>query len=81
MQVPGFLWTAVLALIPLLIQWIGGDYFAGQAWVPWAIVVLGFIAKAIELYRLQVAPQQQQFESFTERAESNSTKVKRFLLG
>ena len=49
MQVPGFLWTAVLALIPLLIQWIGGDYFAGRAGT-WAIVVLGFLAKAIELY-------------------------------
>jgi uncharacterized membrane protein len=81
MQIPGFLWTALLALIPLLIQWLGGDYFTGQAWVPWLIVILGFIAKAIELYRLQVAPQQQQFESFTERDETNSTKVKRFLLG
>ena len=78
MQVPGFLWTAVLALIPLLITWIGGDYFAGQAWVPWAIVVLGFVAKAIELYRVSRKPAAG-FEAYEDVPKS--LRAKRFLLG
>ena len=44
MRVPGFLWTAILALIPLLIEWLGGDYFTGQQWVPWVVIALGFVA-------------------------------------
>lgn len=53
MKIPGFLWTALLALIPLLIQWLGGDYFTGQSWAPWVIMALGFVAKAVEMWRQQ----------------------------
>jgi hypothetical protein len=75
MKVPGFLWTAVLALIPLLIQWLEGDYFSGQTWVSIAVLVLGFTAKAIELYLAQ--KRAVGFESFT----APESRVKRFLVG
>lgn len=51
--VPGFVWTAILALIPLLIEWLQGDYFGAQGWVSVTIIVLGFVAKLIEVYRMQ----------------------------
>lgn len=51
-RVPGFIWLAVLALIPLLIQWLNGEYFAGQAWVSFVIVTLGFIGNLIKAYQL-----------------------------
>jgi hypothetical protein len=76
MKVPGFLWTAVLALIPLLIQWLEGDYFTGQTWVSIAVLVLGFAAKAIELYLAQ--KRAVGYESFGGAPES---RVKRFLVG
>lgn len=76
MKIPGFLWTAVLALIPLLIQWLEGDYFTGQTWVSIAVLVLGFAAKAIELYLAQ--KRAVGYESFGGVPES---RVKRFLVG
>jgi len=76
MKIPGFLWTAVLALIPLLIQWLEGDYFTGQTWVSIAVLVLGFAAKAIELYLAQ--KRAVGYESFGGAPES---RVKRFLVG
>lgn len=76
MKVPGFLWTAVLALIPLLIQWLEGDYFSGQTWVSIAVLVLGFAGKAIELYLAQ--KRAVGYESFGGAPES---RVKRFLVG
>ena len=57
MQIPAFVWTALLALIPLLVNWLGGDYFGGQGWVAWAVLALGGLAKAIALYREQDARQ------------------------
>lgn len=50
-RVPGFIWVAILALIPLLIQWLNGEYFAGQAWVSFAAIALSFIASLIKAYR------------------------------
>lgn len=76
MKIPGFLWTAVLALIPLLIQWLEGDYFTEQTWVSIAVLVLGFAAKAIELYLAQ--KRAVGYESFGGAPES---RVKRFLVG
>lgn len=76
MKVPGFLWTAVLALIPLIVEWLQGDYFTGQTWVSIAVLVLGFAAKAIELYLAQ--KRAVGYESFGSVPES---RVKRFLLG
>jgi len=81
MQVPGFLWTALLALIPLLIQWLGGDYFAGQQWVPWAVVALGFIAKLVELYGRGQTPAPAQMREAAPGGAAPASKVWRFLLG
>lgn len=77
MQVPGFLWTAILALLPLIITWLGGDYFAEQAWVPWVVLVLGFVAKAIEQARADggATPRLRVV------GEGDSSKLRRFLLG
>lgn len=47
---PGFIWVAILAIIPLLIQWINGEYFAGQAWVSFAAIALSFVAGLIKAY-------------------------------
>ncbi len=74
MQIPGFVWTAVLALIPLLVQWLMGDYFAGQPWVSLVVIVLGFVAKLLELYR----PAQVRG---LEAADAEPSKLRRFLLG
>jgi hypothetical protein len=76
MQIPGFVWTAILALIPLLVQWLQGEYFTGQTWVSLAVIILGFLAKLIELYRLQ--PPRAGLES---TLEAEPSKVRRFLLG
>lgn len=80
MQIPGVVWTAVLALIPLLVQWLSGDYFAGQPWVSLAVIVLGFVAKLIEVYApLASATRDAGFESaYAKPAPSN---VRRVLLG
>ena len=77
MKIPGFLWTAVLALIPLLIQWLEGDYFTGQTWVSIAVLVLGFAAKAIELYLAQ--KRAVGFETYV--SDQPESRVKRFLVG
>jgi F0F1-type ATP synthase assembly protein I len=78
MQIPGFVWTAVLALIPLLIQWLSGDYFAGQPWVSLVVIVLGFVAKLVELY----APREDVRAGFESAyAQPKPGKVRRFLLG
>lgn len=74
-QVPGFLWTALLALIPLLVTWLQGDYFAGQQWVAIAIIALGALAKLIEVTRAPVAQARDVFA-----APGRST-FSRFLLG
>lgn len=70
------MWTAVLALIPLIVEWLQGDYFSGQTWVSIAVLVLGFAAKAIELYIAQ--KRAVGYESFSSVPES---RVKRFLVG
>lgn len=80
MQIPGFLWTAILALIPLLVQWLGGDYFATEQWVPWAVMTLGLIAKVIELARAQAAPEGKWFYPAA-RPVAPLAFVRRFLLG
>jgi len=80
MQVPGFLWTAVLALIPLLVQWLGGDYFDGQSWVPWAIMALGLVAKAIELAREQAAAERPSIRIVGEEPPAGFS-LRRLLLG
>lgn len=83
MQVPGVVWTAVLALIPLLIQWLSGDYFADQPWVSLAVILLGTIAKLIEVY----APREDKREIVSGVAFESAyaphepSKVRRFLLG
>jgi len=76
MKVPGFLWTAVLALIPLIVEWLQGDYFSGQTWVSIVVLVLGFAAKAIELYLAQ-----RQTGGFETYAPVSESRVKRFLVG
>ena len=85
MQVPGFLLTALLALIPLLVQWLGGDYFAGQAWVPWAVIALGFAGKLIEMLAAQkrAAARPALPETFFESAAvaAPESPARRFLLG
>lgn len=75
MQIPGFVWTAILALIPLLVQWLQGEYFSGQTWVSLAVIILGFLAKLIELYRMQ--PRAGLESTF----EAEPSKMRRFLLG
>lgn len=78
MQVPGFLWVAILALIPLVIQWLQGDYFSGQTWVSFAVIVLGFFAKLIEVYRAEkTTPTVRGLE----RATPTASKAVRFWLG
>lgn len=47
---PAVIWTAVLALIPLLIEWLQGDYFAGEDWVLLAVALLTITARFIEVY-------------------------------
>lgn len=71
-KIPGFVWTAILALIPLLVQWLQGEYFAAQTWVSVAIIVLGALAKLLEVYR-PAQPQARDMEP--------SSKARRFLLG
>jgi len=61
MRLPGVVWVAILALIPHLIEWLGGDYFRGYAWVPVAIILLSALAKILELwvvkdFKMPVAP-------------------------
>lgn len=79
MQIPGVVWTAVLALIPLLIQWLSGDYFAGQPWVSLAVILLGTVAKVIEMYAPRAEVRGVGFESAYAPREPG--KVRRFLLG
>lgn len=79
MKVPGFLWTAVLALIPLLIEWLGGDYFGGQQWVPWAVIVLGFVAKLIEMLRARPVEELPFEAAITDQVLGG--RLRRFFLG
>jgi len=76
-QVPGFMWTAVIALIPVLIQWLQGEYFSGQTWVAFAIILLGALLKFIEVYRAQVAADAQPRGLYS----APPSKARRFLLG
>lgn len=50
MQIPGIVWTAILAAIPLVVQFLSGEVFAGQAWVSGAVLILGLVARLIEVY-------------------------------
>ena len=81
MQIPGFAWTAALALIPLLINWLGGDYFVGQSWVPWAVVVLGAVAKFIALYREQRTPASRAEQAMRTSPLTTEPLWVRFLIG
>ena len=78
MKVPGFLWTAVLALIPLIVEWLQGDYFSGQTWVSVVVLILGFVAKALELYLASRQPAAG-LEAYANAPEPSQ--VRRFLLG
>ena len=75
-QVPGFLWTAAIALLPLLAQWIQGDYFSGQAWVSVAVIVIGALLKLLEVYRPTDAQTREVLD-----APARPSKARRFLLG
>jgi len=79
MRVPGFLWTAILALIPLLIEWLGGDYFTGQQWVPWVVIALGFVAKLIEMLRVRPVEELPFETAITD--EVFEGRIRRFFLG
>lgn len=81
MQIPGFLWTAILALIPLLVGWLGGDYFAGQGWVAWVVIVLGGVLKALELYREQHGSQARMTSSKRAAPPATEHPLRKFWLG
>lgn len=53
-RAPAMIWTAVLALIPLLIQWLQGDAFKGEDWVLLAVALLTLAARFIEVYVAQL---------------------------
>lgn len=78
MNIPGFVWTAVLALIPLLVQWLEGDYFSSQKWVSVAILVLLGIGKLIEVFRPQLTDD---VGTRGLAAGPGRSRVRRFLLG
>ena len=56
MRLPG---VAYVALITVMIGWLQGDWFADQIWIPAAVIILGAIAKLIEVY---LPSQQRAFE-------------------
>jgi hypothetical protein len=49
-QLPGAFWVALVTAIIGLLQ---GDWFAGQMWVPGAVIALGAIAKIVEVYQAE----------------------------
>lgn len=46
-HIPGAAW---IALILAVIGWLQGDYFKDQAWVPGVVLVLGVVAKLLQMY-------------------------------
>lgn len=56
MRLPGAFW---IALVTMLIGLAQGDWFADQIWIPAAVIILGAIAKLIEVY---LPSQQRAFE-------------------
>lgn len=77
-QIPGFVWVAVLALIPLLVQWLQGEYFAGQTWVSIAVIALGALAKLIEVLAAQ---EQTRIRADAYGAPPTGFPWRRFMLG
>mgnify|MGYP001612345653 CR=1 FL=1 len=50
MRIPGVVWTALIVLLTgALSGWLT-DWFSGEAWAPLAVLILGLIAKAAEIY-------------------------------
>lgn len=79
MQVPGFVWVAILALIPLLVQWLQGEWFQGQLWASLAVLILGFVTKLIELYRSMGTGRS--LEAMTADDGQSASLLRRFLFG
>lgn len=77
-RLPGFVWTALIALIPLLVTWLQGAYFAGQQWTAIVIIALGALAKLIEVTRSQPADATAR-DAFS--AAPSRSAFNRFLLG
>ena len=73
MQIPGWLWTLALALIPVVVDWLSTGELSASPWVPGAIILLGAVAKLIEL---AVTPEPMRYA--TKRPASFA---RRFLLG
>ncbi|MBK8676997.1 MAG: hypothetical protein IPN27_11700 [Cellvibrionales bacterium] len=46
-HIPGAAW---IAFILAIIGWLQGDYFKDEAWVPGVILVLGVVAKLLQMY-------------------------------
>lgn len=46
-RVPGVAWVA---LIMVFVAWLEGDWFAGEPWVPGAVLILTTVAKLLQMY-------------------------------
>jgi len=46
-QIPGVAWVA---LITAIIGWLQGDWFAGQVWVPIAVIALSAVAQLVSIF-------------------------------
>ena len=49
MQIPGWSWTLLIALIPPVVDWLQHGEFSASPWAPAALILLGAIAKLVEL--------------------------------
>ena len=50
LRIPGAAW---IALILAIVGWLQGDWFAGQEWVAGVVLILGLVAKLIEVYAVK----------------------------
>ena len=50
MRIPGVVWTSLIVLLTgALSGWLT-DWFSTEPWVPLAVIALGLVAKAAEVY-------------------------------